>query len=51
MVPVAATYVPSYVIISQLGLMDTHTAVIISNSISVFGIFLFRQAFLQVHMG
>lgn len=51
MVPVAATYVPSYVIISQLGLMDTHTAVIISNSISVFGIFLFRQAFLQVPYG
>lgn len=48
MVPVAATYVPSYVIISKMGLMDTHTAVIISNAISIFGIFLFRQAFMQI---
>lgn len=48
MVPVAATYVPSYVLISKMGLIDTHTAVIISNASTVFGIFLFRQAFLQI---
>ncbi len=48
MVPVAATYVPSYVLISNMGLIDTHTAVIISNAATVFGIFLFRQAFMQI---
>ncbi|WP_243291589.1 carbohydrate ABC transporter permease [Bacillus sp. FJAT-47783] len=48
MLPVAATYVPSYVTLANLNLLDTYTGIIISNSASVFGIFLLRQAFLQV---
>ncbi|WP_243388044.1 carbohydrate ABC transporter permease [Bacillus kexueae] len=48
MLPVAATYVPSYVTLANLQLLDTYTGIIISNAASVFGIFLLRQAFLQV---
>ena len=45
MLPAAATYVPSYVIISRLGLMDSLTGIIVSNIASVFTIFLLRQSF------
>jgi multiple sugar transport system permease protein len=48
MLPVAATYVPSYVILADLHLLDTYKGLILSNAVSVFGIFLFRQAFMQV---
>ncbi|AXI10297.1 ABC transporter permease [Oceanobacillus zhaokaii] len=48
MLPAAATYVPSYVIVAKLGLLDTLTGIIISNIASVFTIFLMRQAFMQV---
>jgi multiple sugar transport system permease protein len=48
MLPSAATYVPSYVILADLNLLDTLNGLIISNAVSVFGIFLFRQAFMQV---
>lgn len=48
MLPPAATYVPSYVIVAKMGLLDTLTGIIISNIASVFCIFLLRQAFLQV---
>ncbi|MFF2446095.1 carbohydrate ABC transporter permease [Neobacillus sp. NPDC058068] len=48
MLPVAATYVPSYVILADFNLLDTYKGLILSNAASVFGIFLFRQAFLQV---
>lgn len=48
MLPAAATYVPSYVIISKMGLLDSLAGIIISNSISVFAIFILRQAFMQI---
>ncbi|UTH02922.1 carbohydrate ABC transporter permease [Macrococcoides canis] len=48
MLPAAATYVPSYIILSKLGLIDSHIGLIISSAASVYGVFLFRQAFLQV---
>ncbi|TSB47416.1 carbohydrate ABC transporter permease [Alkalicoccobacillus porphyridii] len=48
MLPAAATYVPSYVILARLGLLDTLSGIIISNLASVFCIFMIRQAFLQV---
>lgn len=48
MLPSAATYVPSYILLSQMGLLDSLTGIIISNIGSVFTIFLLRQAFLQV---
>ncbi|OZI11452.1 ABC transporter permease [Bacillaceae bacterium SAS-127] len=48
MLPAAVTYVPSYIILSKLNLLDSHQGLILSNMVSVFGIFLLRQAFLQV---
>ncbi len=48
MLPVAVTYVPSYIILSRLHLLDSYPGIIISNAVSVFGIFLIRQAFLQI---
>lgn len=49
MLPSAATYVPCYMILSKINLIDTLTGIIISNLGNVFGIFLMRQAFLQIN--
>lgn len=51
MLPTAATYIPSYIILAKWDLLDTFTGLIISNCVSIFGIFLLRQAFMQVPMG
>lgn len=51
MLPTAATYIPSYIILSDMNLLDTFTGLIISNCVSIFGIFLLRQAFMQVPIG
>ncbi|WP_233167775.1 carbohydrate ABC transporter permease [Paenibacillus roseus] len=48
MVPSTAVYLPGYLVLSKLQLLDTYTGLIISNCVSVFSIFLIRQAFLQV---
>lgn len=48
MMPVAATYVPDYIIISRMGLINTHTGYILSCTASIFTIFFFRQAFMQI---
>lgn len=48
MLPAAATYVPSYVIVARMGLMDSLAGIIVSNLANVFTIFLFRQNFLKV---
>lgn len=48
MLPAAATYIPSYIILSQSGLLNTLSGLIVSSTISIFGIFLLRQAFMQV---
>lgn len=51
MLPTAATYIPSYIILADCNLLNTFTGLIISNCVSIFGIFLLRQAFMQVPMG
>ena len=51
MLPTAATYIPSYIILANWNLLNTFTGLIISNCVSIFGIFLLRQAFMQVPMG
>lgn len=51
MLPTAATYIPSYIILANMNLLDTYTGLIISNAVSIFGIFLLRQAFMQVPQG
>ncbi|MGN0144907.1 MAG: carbohydrate ABC transporter permease [Clostridium sp.] len=48
MLPSAVTYVPCYIILGKMNLLDTLTGLTISNLVNVFGIFLMRQAFLQV---
>ena len=49
MLPAAATYVPSYIILARMGLLNSYAGLIISNCVYMFGIFLVRQAFLQVN--
>lgn len=47
--PAASTYIPSYILISKMGLMDTHTGYILSNAASIFNIFFFRTTFTQIN--
>lgn len=51
MLPTAATYIPSYIILSNWNMLDTYRGLIISNAVSIFGIFLLRQAFMQIPQG
>ena len=51
MLPTAATYIPSYIILANWNMLNTFRGLIISNCISIFGIFLLRQAFMQVPIG
>lgn len=48
MIPSTAVYLPGYILLGQLGLLDSYAGLILSNCVSVFSIFLIRQAFLQV---
>ena len=49
MLPGAVTYIPSYITLSKLGALDTHTGLVISSAASVFGVFYLRQVFLKIH--
>lgn len=49
MLPAAATYVPSYIILAKMKLLNSYGGLILSNCVYMFGIFLVRQAFLQVN--
>ena len=51
MLPGAVTYIPCYKILADLNLLDTFSGLILSNCVSIFGIFLLRQAFMQVPKG
>lgn len=48
MLPSAATYVPSYVILAQMGLIDSKAGIIVSNIASVFAIYSFYNTFKSV---
>ena len=48
MVPPQITVVPTFILIRNLGLIDTHEAVYLPALINVFGIFLLRQWFLTI---
>jgi multiple sugar transport system permease protein len=48
MIPSTAVYLPSYLVLGKLGLLDSYAGLILSNCVSVFSIFLIRQAFLQM---
>jgi len=47
MLPGAVTYVPSYIVLARLGLLDTLSGLILSNAASVFAVFYLRQSFLK----
>ncbi|MGF1786750.1 carbohydrate ABC transporter permease [Photobacterium swingsii] len=49
MLPGAVTYIPSYITLARLGLLDSHMGLILSNAASVFGVFYLRQVFLKIH--
>ena len=42
MLPTAATYIPSYIILANHQLLNTYTGLIISSSVSIFGIFFIK---------
>lgn len=48
MIPAVVTYVPSYIILAELGWLDSFKALIIPSAVSAFGIFLFRQGFMSL---
>ncbi len=48
LIPIHAIAVPLYLLITQLGLLNTYASLIIPSTISVFGIFLMRQFFMTV---
>lgn len=48
MVPATAVYLPGYLVLSELHLLNSYAGLILSNCVSIFSIFLIRQAFLQV---
>ena len=43
MIPFPVTIIPLYIMIYNLGLVDTYLALIITGSVSIFGVFLMRQ--------
>lgn len=48
MIPATAVYLPGYIVLGKLQLLDSYGGLILSNCVSVFSIFLIRQAFLQI---
>jgi ABC-type glycerol-3-phosphate transport system permease component len=48
MVPIQATFIPAYIVLSRLGWINSYQALIVPFVASGFGIFLMRQAFLVV---
>lgn len=46
--PTAATHIPSYILLSKMGLMDTHMGYIVSGAASIFNIFFFKTSFSQI---
>jgi multiple sugar transport system permease protein len=48
MVPGTVTLIPSFILIRQLNLMDSHWALILPSITSAFGVFLLRQHFMAL---
>ena len=48
MIPGAVSYVPVYVMLAKMGVLNTFFGYIISLSVSVFGVFYLRQTFLKI---
>jgi ABC-type glycerol-3-phosphate transport system permease component len=48
MVPIQATFIPAYIVLSRLGWINSYQALVVPFVASGFGVFLMRQAFLVV---
>lgn len=48
MIPTEATMIPIYLILNEMNLLGTYTGVILPTAVNAFGIFLMRQAFLNI---
>lgn len=48
MIPFPVTLIPSFLIVANLGWLDTYQALIVPRIVSAFAIFLFRQFFLSI---
>jgi putative chitobiose transport system permease protein len=48
MIPFEVTLIPSFIVVSKLGWVNTYQALIVPAAVSPFGIFLMRQAFLVI---
>jgi multiple sugar transport system permease protein len=47
--PAASTYVPAYILLARMGLINTHGGYIISSAANILNIFFFRQTFLGIN--
>ena len=48
MIPLPVTLIPSFLIVAELGWLNTYQALIVPRAVSAFAIFLFRQFFLSI---
>ena len=48
MIPFPVTLIPNFLIVAELGWLDTYAALIVPRAVSAFAIFLFRQFFLSI---
>lgn len=48
MIPIYVTLIPSYLLVKDLGWLDSHQGLIVPRVVSAFGIFLMRQHFLTI---
>jgi multiple sugar transport system permease protein len=51
MLPSCATYIPAFVTLAKFNLLNTRTGLIVSQCVSIFGIFLLRTSFMQIPNG
>lgn len=49
MIPAAVTMIPNYTLMVELGLLDSHVALILPASFGAFGTFLMRQFMVSIH--
>lgn len=47
--PPASTYVPAYILLAKMGLINSHGGYMISSAANILNIFFFRQAFLGIN--
>ncbi len=48
MIPIQAIIIPQFIVVRNLGLYNTHAAVVLVSALTAFGVFLCRQSFLTI---